>query len=315
MLDIAKLVQFTVLARSGSYTAAAAALHVSQPTLTRNIQSLEHSLRARLLDRGRNGIALTAIGEELLQHAEDLLRHAASIEADIAARSQGIRGHVRVGVGPSIGGAILPGVVMQVAESGLDISIRIELAPATTMYDMLLAGELDFVISREPNRSWSEKLSTTIIGHATPEFFVRHSHPLAQQREVTIEELGRYPLICGTAWNEVLPSMVPPEALRHLQATIEVDDTGLSYHIAQGLDGVLVSGRGLVQDNFVQLTLVDRGGHLEGAPVTLNRPSHRTLSPAVEYVMKLAVEAARSVYAPGIANADSGTDDGVDREL
>jgi DNA-binding transcriptional LysR family regulator len=296
MLDILKLEQFTVLAHHGSYTSAAAALHVSQPTLTRTIQSLEQSLQAKLLDRGRNGVALTEIGVEFLQHAEDLLRHAGSIEADIAARSQGIKGNVRLGAGPSIGGVIMPDVVQKVVESGYDVTLRIMLAQAQTMYSMMLDGELDFFISRAPNPGWSDKLQSTVLGHARTEFWVRPGHPLASQKRVTFADIGKFQRVCGTAWNELLPGRTSPELATLVYATIEVDDSGVMNRLALESDAVLISSMDPGLEGLVRLEIAGRGKELGDQPVMLSRPAHRTLSPAVRYVMKLAADRARASY-------------------
>lgn len=296
MLDIVKLEQFTVLARHGSYTSAAAALHVSQPTLTRTIQSLEHTLKAKLLDRGRNGVALTEIGTEFLQHAEDLLRHAVSIEADIADRSQGIKGTVRFGAGPAIGGVIAPDVVQSVVESGHEVSLSITLARAQAMYSMMLDGDLDFFISRAPNPGWSDKLQSTVLGYARTEFWVRPTHPLATQQRVTFTDVGRFPRVCGTAWNELLAARTSPQLAKLVYATIEVDDSGIMNRLAQDTDAVLISYLDPGVSGMIRLDIADRGEELGDQPVMLSKPAHRTLSPAVRYVMKLAADRARASY-------------------
>ncbi|MEU6524080.1 LysR family transcriptional regulator [Streptomyces sp. NPDC046924] len=309
MLDFVKLQQFVVLARHGSYTTAAAALHVSQPTLTRSVQSLEKTLNARLLDRGRNGIELTEIGMEFLHHAEDLLRHANSIEADISMRARGIRGHVNVGAGPAIGGTILPGVIREVLASELEISVRTVLSQAHTMYSMILDGSLDFFISREPNPGWTDKLTTVVLGYARPDFFVRPSHPLLAQPSVAFADLARFPRICGTAWNEVLSTFAPPELARDLFASIEVDDFGIMSHLAHEVDAVLIANSAAPTPGLVRLD-VDRGDALPATAVTLNRPAHRTLSPAVRFVMQLTVDRARELYSAHNMRTDSVEDSG-----
>lgn len=306
MLDILKLEQFTVLAHHGSYTSAAAALHVSQPTLTRTIQSLEHSLQAKLLDRGRNGIALTEIGTEFLQHAEDLLRHVGSIEADIVARSQGIKGNVRFGAGPAIGGVIAPNVVQAVFDSGYEVTLGIVLAQAQTMYTMMLDGDLDFFISRTPNPGWSDKLKSTVLGHARTEFWVGREHPLATKNRVTFADIGRFQRVCGTAWNELLPGLVSPELAKLIHATVEVDDSGVMNRLVQDTDAVLISYLDPGFDSLVRLNIADRGKELGGQPVMLSRPAQRTLSPAVRYVMKLAAAQARKSYSLQVAGLPEG---------
>ncbi|ALJ18452.1 LysR family transcriptional regulator [Microbacterium sp. No. 7] len=296
MLEIEKLHQFAVLARHGSYTAAAAVLHVSQPTLTRSIQSLENTLQTRLLDRGRNGIELTTIGVDVLHHAENLLRHASNIEADIASRSRGVRGHVRIGAGPMVGASVIPHVVSDILNSGLDISVSTVLSKTSTMYAMLLEGELDFFLSRQPNPAWGDKLETTVVGLGRPQFFVRPEHPLASANAVTFADLGEYPRMCATAWNEVLRMSNEPELAQLLYATIESDDTGILTHISRETDTILISTAGMLTGDLVALDIADRGDALPGDVVTLNRPAQRTLSPAALHVIEIAHRRAIAAY-------------------
>ena len=69
-MDLKDLRYFAAIAESGSMTAAAKTLHVSQPTLTVAMQNLEEQLKTQLFVRERSGVRLTATGDELLKHAD-----------------------------------------------------------------------------------------------------------------------------------------------------------------------------------------------------------------------------------------------------
>src|SRR3954454_6808026 len=78
-MDLKDLRYFAAIAESGSMTAAAKSLHVSQPTLTVAMQNLEEQLKTQVFVRERSGVKLTAAGDELLEHAKQiflLLEHA-----------------------------------------------------------------------------------------------------------------------------------------------------------------------------------------------------------------------------------------------
>src|SRR5947209_947890 len=73
-MELKDLRYFTAIAESGSMTAAAKTLHVSQPTLTVAMQNLEEELKTQLLVRERSGVRLTATGDELRKHAMEVFR-------------------------------------------------------------------------------------------------------------------------------------------------------------------------------------------------------------------------------------------------
>ena len=71
-MELSHLRYFQTIAQSGSLTAAARVLKISQPTLTVAVQNLEEQLGTKLLPRGRSGVTLTSTGRELLRHAAEI---------------------------------------------------------------------------------------------------------------------------------------------------------------------------------------------------------------------------------------------------
>jgi len=107
-VDLRDLRYFAAIAESGSMTAAAKTLHVSQPTLTVAMQNLEEELKSQLFLRERSGVRLTVTGEELLRHANDVF---ATLER-AAQRIQGLEredeGTFVIGCHESLGAYFLP---------------------------------------------------------------------------------------------------------------------------------------------------------------------------------------------------------------
>src|SRR5882757_5360905 len=105
------LQQFLAVAEKRNVTAAAEALHITQPALTRSVRQLEHILGVTLFDRLPTGVALTRQGEILARRAKlmDLeYRHAL---AEISALDQGLTGVLRIGAGPLWITSLLPPVI------------------------------------------------------------------------------------------------------------------------------------------------------------------------------------------------------------
>ena len=94
---------FLSVARSGSLSAAAKDLRVSQPTVGRRLKGLEANLGARLFDRLPDGFAPTTAGAELLPLAEAMEKTALAVDRRQPALAEGARGTVRIGVWETLG--------------------------------------------------------------------------------------------------------------------------------------------------------------------------------------------------------------------
>ncbi len=107
-VDLRDLKYFAQIAESGSMTAAARALHVSQPTLTVAMQNLEEQLKTTLFVRERSGVKLTATGEELLRHAEEVFHLLDRAAARVRGLESEDEGTFTVGCHESLGAYFLP---------------------------------------------------------------------------------------------------------------------------------------------------------------------------------------------------------------
>src|SRR5690349_24441984 len=96
MAELRQYRYFVEIARHGSFTAAARSLHVTQSLLSEQVMRLERDLECRLFDRGRHGAQLTAAGEALVSHAEQLLRLSQDIERSVGRWGQPRRTQLRV---------------------------------------------------------------------------------------------------------------------------------------------------------------------------------------------------------------------------
>lgn len=108
VLNGTALAYFVRIAELGSFTAAARALRVSQPSLSVAMRKLEEDLETTLLVRGRRGVTLTATGEALLRHARHALRALEEARREIHGLESEPRGHFTVGAHESLAAYSLP---------------------------------------------------------------------------------------------------------------------------------------------------------------------------------------------------------------
>ena len=98
-MEIRVLKYFLAVAREGSITAAANALHLTQPTLTRQLQDLEYELKQKLFVRGKYKITLTEEGMLLKDRAEEIIEMVDKTKRDIISSGVDIKGDVYIGGG------------------------------------------------------------------------------------------------------------------------------------------------------------------------------------------------------------------------
>jgi LysR family hydrogen peroxide-inducible transcriptional activator len=109
MLPTLRQLQYLkLLAEHGSFSRAAEAAHVTQPTLSAGVQELEKVLGAAVVDRGRAGVILTPIGEEAVRRAGEILASAEDLVQAAKSAGQPLSGRLRLGVIPTIAPFLLP---------------------------------------------------------------------------------------------------------------------------------------------------------------------------------------------------------------
>lgn len=183
---------FLVVCERRNITAAAEALHITQPALTRSIHQLEKFVGTKLFDRLPSGVALTRQGEILSRRAKLMdveYRHALS---EIRTLEQGLVGTLRIGAGPVWLSTILPPIVAAFHGEFSKVKIRLTGGVINTLVDSLVAGDIDLMCTTLDFRAQAEIVREPLlrIRHAV---VARKEHPLARQKVVTARELSLYP--------------------------------------------------------------------------------------------------------------------------
>ncbi len=109
MLPTLRQLQYLkLLAEHRSFSRAAETAHVTQPTLSAGIQELERTLGTPVVDRARSGVILTAVGEEAVRRAEDVLARAEDLVQVARSAGHPLSGRFRLGVIPTVAPFLLP---------------------------------------------------------------------------------------------------------------------------------------------------------------------------------------------------------------
>ncbi|WP_099591236.1 LysR family transcriptional regulator [Paramylibacter kogurei] len=125
---------FLVTAEEGSYSAAARALNMAQPTLGRQVDALERELGVVLFQRIGRGLALTDAGLDLLEHARHMGDHANALALAAAGQSQTIAGTVRISASDVYAAHLLPAIIAKLRKT--HPAINLEIIASTNTSDL-----------------------------------------------------------------------------------------------------------------------------------------------------------------------------------
>ena len=192
-MEMHQLRYVVAVARARNFSRAAEQCHVSQPSLSQQIQKLEEELGERLFDRMKREAKLTAHGEAFLPRALRILE-----EVDLARREASdarslLRGRVIVGVLPTIAPYLLPVVLGDFAKRFPSVEIVVQEETTAQLLKLVNACEIDFAVASRPiqdRRIEVKDLFTEELRLALPP---RHS--LTRKRTVRLADLEKEPFI------------------------------------------------------------------------------------------------------------------------
>lgn len=150
MIDLQQLRAFIVLSEEMHFGRAAHRLNMTQPPLTRQIQSLEKSVGVQLLDRTSRSVKLTHAGRLLVREARRLLAGAERLVADVQRAAAGDIGPVRLGFTAGSGYGFLPALLAQVRPKTLGIDLILHEMVSVRQFEALATDQLDAGILRPP---------------------------------------------------------------------------------------------------------------------------------------------------------------------
>ena len=179
-------------------TEAANALYTSQPGISKQVRLLEDELGLEIFERnGKHIKSITPAGKKIISIARELLVKTQAIRAIAEEYTQPNHGVLRIATTNTQARYMLPAVIEKFSKQYPDVSLHVHQGSPNQLYDALLSGEVDFAITTEAQYLFDDvillpcyKWNRSIV--------VKPDHPLTKIKNVTIEELGKYPLITYT---------------------------------------------------------------------------------------------------------------------
>lgn len=195
-MELRVLRYFLTIAREGSITNAANVLHVTQPTLSRQIHDLEEELGQRLFVRGSRNMSLTAEGMILRKRAEEIISMVDKTEAEFNSMSNIVSGDIYIGGGETEAVKLIAQIVCELRTAYPEIHYHLYSGNAEDVTERLDKGLLDFGLLIQP-ADISKYDYFNIPARDTWGVIMRKDIPLAKKETIRKEDLLNVPLICS----------------------------------------------------------------------------------------------------------------------
>ena len=143
MLNLTRLAVLAAVAEHGSVTAAAAALHYAQPSVSHHLARLEAETGAVLVQRVGRGVRLTEAGRMLAARAEEIIGRVEAAGAELDAHTGLRAGRVRLAAFPSALGTVVPAAAARLRAAHPDLALELTEVEPPEAWALLRAGEVD----------------------------------------------------------------------------------------------------------------------------------------------------------------------------
>jgi DNA-binding transcriptional LysR family regulator len=178
------------VATEKNFTKAAAILYLSQPSLSKQIKTLEKNLDTLLINRERNKISLTENGKVLLQYSERILALCEESCRALTDLKNGERGNLTVGASQTIGTYLMPRVLALFAQNYPQIDLKVQVNSTRIITNSIINREIDIaVVGGEISYDLKKTLSIEDFVYDELSLIISKSHPFAKKKKINKEDL------------------------------------------------------------------------------------------------------------------------------
>jgi LysR family cys regulon transcriptional activator len=235
-----------VAKRNLNVTEAAAALHTSQPGVSKQIRSLEEELGAAIFVRqGRRFTAITDAGREIVAAVDRILAEISNLKAVGEEFAHHARGSLAVGVTHTQARYALPPVVTQFKKRFPDVKLKLLQGNPHQLAKMVLGGEADLAIATEALDEYAELVALPCYRwhHCV---VVPDKHPLTKVKPLTLEAIAAYPIVTYDSTFAGRTSLDRTFAARNLAPEVvltALDSDVIKSYVSLGLGVGIISSR------------------------------------------------------------------------
>jgi DNA-binding transcriptional LysR family regulator len=240
MLNTIHLQTFLAVVEAGNYSAAAERLHMSQPAVSQHIRALEQHLdNVRLFRRVGQQMALTHVGEELVEVAREMLALSARAEENIRVLRGQISGRVTIGCTPSSGEQLLSPLLASFRTRFPAIAVTVTIAPLETLLEWLATRQAQVLLIEEQQRrrGWESQL----LGMERLVLLAPRGHALLQQEQVPPGMLRGLPLVLprsGSPLRRIIEDGLRRRGVGAADMMVAIETEGMGLMVQAVRDGI-----------------------------------------------------------------------------
>jgi DNA-binding transcriptional LysR family regulator len=183
-MNITQIRSLIAIAETGSFTAAAHRIGITQSAMSQAIAGLEENLAVKLLVRQPDGVFLTAFGERALEHARRAMKHLNAIQTEAAIEAGRQAVSLRLAAFASVYATILPP----------DINLTLLESDDSEIENLLAAGHVDLGVVLNP----APEDNALLLGQDEWMAIFPRSHYLARRKNVSLADLAGQPFVLAT---------------------------------------------------------------------------------------------------------------------
>jgi DNA-binding transcriptional LysR family regulator len=255
-VNLHHLRSFHALATTGSFTAAARRLGVSQPAVTVQVRELEETSGVRLLDRRARRLVLTDAGQALFRVSERLFALVDEAEAVLAQAGGAVAGSLRISASGTSGSYLLPGALTAFRRRHPGVRLQLDISNSRRVLDQVAAFDADLGVLGAPDEA--TPLTVTDHPRLVVQPFVREplvlavppGHATTRRRAVSLAEVAELQLIVrepGSTTRRVLESRLEAAGLAPRIAMELGSNEAIKHAVGAGF-GAAVLGARVVAD-------------------------------------------------------------------
>lgn len=196
MLSLYKLEIFAAVVQSGSFSAAAQRLYMTQPAVSQHIQDLEVSLGTSLFIRGRRGVTMTSQGEKLHDYTQRILQLVAEAESQVTNVENLESGQITIGATPGVSVYLLPTWIHDFRTKYPKLNVSLQTGVTTKNVISVMEHKLDIaIVEGELDKIQRKGLGNLTIRPVKMLVVVSADHEWAQRETLSIDMLNDQPFI------------------------------------------------------------------------------------------------------------------------